>query len=60
MTDIETLKLISDEYKDYFNKNFKELMKEKNKKKRYALAQLQASLDLAIKYLNEFNERNNK
>jgi hypothetical protein len=56
MSKIETLKQIKKEYHDLFNNNFKELMKQKNKKKRYTLAQIQASLDLCIKYCQEFDK----
>jgi len=56
MTNIETLKSIEQEYKELFNKDFKELMKDKNKKKRYALAQIQASINLCIKYIEEFDK----
>lgn len=54
MSNIEILKQIKEYYNNLFNKDkagFKW-----NKKKRYAWAQIIASLDLAIKYINEFNK----
>lgn len=54
MTNIDTLKRIEQEYKDEFNKD-KPGFKWKTKK-RYAWAQIVSSLDLCLKYIQEFDK----
>jgi hypothetical protein len=59
MNNIDKLKLIRKEYRDDFDKNMKEWMKIKNKKKLGAYAQLVASLDLSIKFAEQFEHEGN-
>jgi hypothetical protein len=54
MANIDILKRIEQEFKDEFNKNKAGF--NWSAKKRYAWAQIIASLDLAIKYIEEFNK----
>ena len=54
MKNIEILKKIEQEYKDEFNKDKAGFNWKKNK--RYAWAQIISSIDLTIKYINEFNK----
>lgn len=56
MSNIETLKQIRKGYRDLFDKNMKEWMKTKNKNKLSNYAQLVSSLDLSIKFIEEFEK----
>lgn len=51
MSDIDILKKMMDKYKDLFNK---EGLKHWKEKKKYAWAEIVASLNLAIKYIFVF------